>query len=144
MPEPTKRALPHGAVLVRNIRPDDIRATGAIKKQAFIPRANGKDEDGLSVSEPLEDSIDQLCARTLNQHRCFGKLHAGSVRGIEGGGANPLDVMAAPTITDGHHALITGMPRLADRQSSDAAKALTERLAESLAKIAAVYTPPTA
>ena len=130
-------------VLVRNIRDDEInRTTGRIKRGAFRPRNNGKDDDGLSVSEPLSDSIQRLCERTSNKGGLFCYLTAGGVRQVEDGGITPLDITPEPTDSDPRHSLIVGMPKLVERQSSDESKALTERLAEGLAQASAKYVPP--
>ena len=49
--------LPDLTVLIRGLRPKEInRITRKIKKAAFIPRRNGQDDDGLSASQPANDT----------------------------------------------------------------------------------------
>jgi len=53
--------VPNSTLLVRAIRDKHInRQTRKIHKAAFIPRRNGKDDDGISVSQPRSDSYQQL------------------------------------------------------------------------------------
>jgi hypothetical protein len=136
MPEGCQSVLPDRALLIRGIRQKEInRHTRKIKKEAFIPRRNGKDDDGLSVSQPANDSRERLMVRLSNAAGLFCEFLAGSVRRIEEGTIR-LDVCPSPTKVDPYHALIKGVP------TSHAQAAVATRLAQKLAAIAAEYVPP--
>jgi hypothetical protein len=138
MAQDCRALLPDEALLVRGLRKKEInQETGKVKKQAFIPRRNGQDDDGLSVSRLAGESLERLKARLQNQDGLFCSLAAGGVRAISVEGTQ-LEVCPDPTATDEYHCLITGLPvSLAD-------SALTNRLAEKLAAIATIYHPPEA
>jgi hypothetical protein len=120
--------------MVRNVRESWInRQTGRVKKDAFIPRRNGRDEDGLSVSQPGGDSREQLKQRLGNpQEWSFCALAAGGIRGIHEQ-TTDLEVCPSATERDPFHALITGVPTSPDQ------KALATRLAQRLAAISTPY-----
>ena len=128
--------MPDNTLLIRGIRVREInQQTRKIKKAAFIPRRNGQDDDGLSVSQPAGDSRDRLMVRLSNAEGLFCKFQAGLVRAIEEGKIR-LDVCPYPTEKDPYHALIKGVP------TSRTQAALATRLADRLAAIASEYIPP--
>jgi len=136
MPEGCQSVLPDQTLLIRGVRLKEInQQTRKIKKAAFIPRRNGQDDDGLSVSQPADDSRERLMARLSNAEGFFCKFQAGTVRTIEEGTIR-LDVCPFPTKIDPYHALIKGVP------TSHVQAALATRLAEKLAAIASEYVPP--
>ena len=136
MPEDCQSLLPDNTLLIRGIRLREInQQTRKIKKAAFIPRRNGQDDDGLSVSQPAGDSRDRLMVRLSNAEGFFCKFLAGSVRMIEEGTIR-LDVCSSPSMIDPYHALIKGVP------TSHTQAALATRFAERLAAIASEYIPP--
>jgi hypothetical protein len=136
MSEECQRLLPDLTLMIRGIRRKEINhQTRKIKKSAFIPRRNGKDDDGLSASQPANDSRNSLMRRLNNSDGSFCSFQAGSVRMTEEAGIR-LDVCPFPTEVDPHHALIKGVP------TSQEQVATATRLAEKLAEIASEYTPP--
>src|ERR1035438_756546 len=105
MSEQFQKPIADQALMTRNIRESWInRQTGRIKKDAFIPRRNGKDDDGLSVSQPGGDSREKLIERMNNQYGFFCGLLAGSIRGICEQSTD-LDVHPNATERDPLHAL---------------------------------------
>jgi hypothetical protein len=135
MSEECQSLLPDQTLMIRGIRRGEInQQTGKIKKTAFIPRRNGKDDDGLSVSQPANDSREGLMKRLSNVDGFFCKFQAGLVRLIEEGVIR-LDVCLFPTDLDPYHALIKGVPVTKEQI------AIATRLAEKLAAIASKYTP---
>lgn len=97
MPEGSQSVLPDQTLLIRGVRLKEIsQQTRRIKKAAFIPRRNGQDDDGLSVSQPANDSRERLVARLSNAGGLFCKFQAGLVRTIEEGTIR-LDVCPHPT-----------------------------------------------
>jgi|ERR1017187_3497985 hypothetical protein len=136
MSEDCRGPIPDITLIIRGIREREINhETGRIKKAAFIPRRNGHDDDGLSVSQPAGDSRDVLMVRLSNAEGIFCQLQAGSVRMIAEGPIQ-LDVCPDPTELDPHHALIKGVP------ATHSQAAVATRLAERLAGIASRYIPP--
>ena len=70
MTEDCRRLLPDLSLLVKGVREKEIDSrTGKIKKAAFIPRRNGKDDDGLSASQPANDNREALKIRLSNTVR---------------------------------------------------------------------------
>lgn len=135
MPEDCRRLLPDDTVLIRGIRGREINhQTGKIKKQAFIPRRNGKDDDGLSVSQSANDTLSKLKVRLNNEDGVFCELAAGEIRLIEEHQAE-LEVCPDPTGMDPYHALIIGVP------VDPALAAIATRLAERLANISSIFIP---
>lgn len=101
-----------------------------VRKSAFIPRANGQDNDGLSVSRVGGKTLARL--RRLKPDKEGVTLHVGRVREISANGCR-LDVEADPIEDDPDHALIVGFPpRHPDESLTE--KAIRERLAELLAQ----------
>lgn len=106
------------------------RDTGEILPDAYIPRPNGKDDDGLSVtvvtSKTRQGVFDGATAMAQRFNKVFGiaLLSVGRVREID----SCLNVVPSPLKEEPNHALITGVPRL------DQNKALAERLAGLLAR----------
>lgn len=119
--------------MVRNVRQSWIsKETGRVKKEAFIPRNNGKDDDGLSVSQIRGSSESELRIRLANFDRAFCTLIAGDIRDIREQTVI-LDVCPNPTLSDPLHALITGVPTALPQ------KAIMIRLAQRLAQISSEY-----
>ena len=130
--------LPDLTVLIRGLRPKEInRITRKIKKAAFIPRRNGQDDDGLSASQPANDTREMLLKRLSNADGVFCRFQAVSVRLIEERGIQ-LDVCPSPTELDPFHALIKGVPTGREPEQI----AIATRLAEKLAEISLEYIPP--
>jgi hypothetical protein len=134
MPEDCSRDLPDERLIVRNIKPDEAYADGRINKRAFIPRKNGKDDNGLSASQPGDDGLDGLKARTRNANGLYAKFSAGQCRSTSACGIT-LDACPAPREWDPLHVLVTGMPT--DRQQ----RLVFERLAELMAEKCEVHPP---
>jgi hypothetical protein len=109
----------------------DVRSSdGRVKKQAFLPRKNGKDRDGLSVSI-LDQRYASLHRKKYEQpQKATASIVVSDVTGIG------LRVVDAPEDSDPRHALITGIPdpTLGDSQKRDA-----ERFAQLLADRAGVH-----
>jgi hypothetical protein len=122
--------------MLRGIREGDIsKQNGRVNKRAFIPRRNGKDDDGLSVSQPNGENLEWLKARIGNTSGMFCSLFAGGIRGIKETDRT-LEVCPNPTEIDAFHSLVLGVPT--DLEST----ALATRLAQRLADISSVYEPP--
>ena len=136
MPEDCRKSLPDSKLMLRGIREGDIsKHSGRVNKRAFIPRRNGKDDDGLSVSQPNGENLEGLKARLGNTSGMFCSLLAGGIRDIKEMDRT-LEVCPNPTATDAFHCLILGVPT--DQEST----ALATRLAQQLADISSVYEPP--
>jgi hypothetical protein len=116
------------------MRDKDKYADGRIKKAAFMPRNNGADRTGLSVS--IEDR--DYCKLHRKKFQQPGKLTA--TIGVPAIRAIGLDVKEDPDPKDPRHALITGIP---DLTRGDTEKREAERFAEQLAKRARLYSFPT-
>ena len=128
--------------MLRNCREDEInRKTRRARKAAFIPRLNGKDDDGLSLSQPNNDCEEALRLRMENAGGQFLSTMAGFVRGISENAAT-LDVCPKPTEVDVWHAVILGFPSSAEQKSDPEKRALAIRLASKLADQARPFTPP--
>ncbi len=122
--------------MVRAIRERDIhKETRKIKKSAFIPRRNGKDDDGLSVSQPAADSRSRLASRIQPPEERSCTLTAGEIRAISVD-AVTLEVCPSPTERDTLHALIKNVPTALEET------AIATRLAQRLAEVSIEYTPP--
>src|SRR5438128_7603645 len=105
MPRDCRADLPDPTLMVRGIREDEFnRQTRKVKRGVFVPRTNGKDDDGLSVSEPKDDSRSMLKVRMRVSGDFFCTLSAESIRGISERGVS-LDVCRAPTEYDASHSL---------------------------------------
>ena len=115
-------------ILVRGIRQNEIR-DGKVKKSAFIPRKNGKDDDGLSVSELRSDARESLEERVKSSDGCYCKLSACDIRKKEQNFPG-LDVCPSPTVMDPYHALIKGVPTGVSPAERGAATRLAELLAD--------------
>jgi hypothetical protein len=115
------------------MRQDDVRRDGQIKKSAFLPRMNGSDPDGLSVS--IEDSKYRELhrAKFTGPGKTTGKISVEALRNLG------LDVVPDPQADDPRHTLITGLP---DRTLGTAENLEATRLAGELAKMASVYVFP--
>jgi len=105
-----------------------------VKKAAFLPRANGNDRDGLSVSIRDEAYRDVHKRIYEKRGRATAVIRCDAVRGIG------LDINSAPEQDDPMHALIVGIP---DRTIGDQQKLLAERFAEELANLAREYSHDT-
>lgn len=132
-PRDCRDEVPNETNIIRALREDEYRADKTIRKGAFVPRTNGKDDDGLSVSEPLHDNKAALQVRMQTDSESFCVLSAGCVRGV---GEKALDVCRDRTEQDPYHCLIVGVP------ATKTEKALANRLAEKLAECSKFYTPP--
>jgi len=109
-----------------------MNASGKIRKSAFMPRKEGQDRDGLSVSiETAEIAALHRAKFESDGHKAC-QIPVGSVRELP-----QLDVIARPTAEDPAHALIIGIP---DRTLGPAQLATVEHLAQELAKRATAYT----
>jgi hypothetical protein len=118
-----------GAALLRGMRATNIK-NGRVKKAAFLPRANGNDRDGLSVSM-RDEAYRELHKAIYTKPDCAtAAIRVDAVREIG------LDVSAAPELQDPMHALITGIP---DRTAGPEEKLMAERFAEQLADRARPY-----
>jgi len=99
-----------------------------------MPRKDGQDRDGLSVSiedEQLTD-VHKHSFETDGHRGC--QIRVSSVREIP-----PLDVAPDPIETDPSHALIIGIP---DRTLGVEQLAATEYMAQELSRRAGPYTFP--
>jgi hypothetical protein len=119
--------------LLRRVRKGDVYGDGRIKKAAFMPRRNGEDRDGLSVS--VEDTLYRDLHRAIFEQpgRLTATIQADAVHEIG------LDVKPDPDPSDPRHALITGIP---DRALGAEEELQAERFAQELAKRATQYTFP--
>ena len=117
---------------LRRIRASEVNAAGRIRKAAFMPRREGQDRDGLSVS--IEDR--QLVSVHRRHFESPGyrasQIGVRAVREIP-----PLDVVPDPTPDDRAHALIIGIP---DRTLGAEETAAAERMAQELSRRATLYT----
>lgn len=125
--------IPCQELVARAVDPDQLKNTvpKVIRKSAFIPRANGRDNEGLSVSLVRPRALELLRQRLGVQKEAV-TLHVGRVREVSANGYR-LDVEAKPVEGDLHHALIKGFPlRRPDESTHE--KAIWNRLAELLAQ----------
>ncbi len=124
---------PATANALRKIRRSWIKARGGVKKAAFMPRENGNDRDGLSVSIETQELIGLHRTLFESESFCACSISASSIRGLR------LDLVYAPKEDDPAHALITGIP---DRTRGQEELEQAERFAEKLAERAAEYRFP--
>ena len=112
------------SIIARKIREGEYRRqTRKVKKSAFLPRLNGNDDDGLSVSE-VDDRTQYTAESFLG---CF--LQVGKVKSI-GEPGEVLDVVYDPLPENLHHALIVGIPLRSDSSKSVAIDNIARALAE--------------
>jgi len=130
---PPETPAPPDANVLRKIRKSWVKARGGVKKSAFMPRENGNDGDGLSVSVETPNLAEMHLAHFEDGTFCACVVSAVQVRNLT------LDIMLAPEIYDAAHALITGVP---DRTLGADELAQAERYAEKLADVAAEYHFP--
>ena len=97
-----------------------------------MPRRDGQDCDGLSVSIETEELSALHEAKFESEGHKACQILVESVRELR-----PLDVISNPNDDDPAHALIIGMP---DRPPGRAELAAVEHLAQELAKRATAYT----
>jgi hypothetical protein len=117
---------------LRGVRTSEINASGKVRKSAFMPRRDGQDRDGLSVSiEAAELSIVHQAKFESEGHRAC-QIRVISIRQLQ-----PLDVVANPDEDDPGHALIIGMP---DQTLGPDQLADVEHFAQELASRATTYT----
>jgi len=103
-----------------------------VKNGAFMPRKNGKDNAGLSVTLVRPGTLGFLRRRLAAPLKEVVTLNVGRVRQVSVA-AYDLSVVADPVEGDPYHALIVGFPpRSPDESLQD--KAIWNRLAELLAK----------
>lgn len=111
------------------------RETGMILPDAYIPRENGKDDDGLSVTVVTSNTEwgvkEGAHALACRFDKVYGIviLVVGKVREID----CRLDVVRDPKDDQPNHALITGVPRI--DQNRDLAERLAGQLARSSQKV---------
>jgi hypothetical protein len=104
-----------------------------VHKGAFIPRKNGKDNAGLSVSLVRPGTLGFLRQRLGVSLKEAVTLNVGRVRQVSAD-EYVLNVVADPVEGDAYHALIVGFPpRRPDETESFQNKAAWNRLAELLA-----------
>jgi hypothetical protein len=134
MSEDCRKSLIDSTTLIRAIRERDVnKDTRKIRKGAFIPRRSGKDDDGLSVSQPAGQSRSQLARRIQSQEERYCTLTAGEIRAISVD-AVTLEACPAPTERDPFHALIKNVPTTLEET------AMATRFAQRLAEVSAEYT----
>ena len=138
------RLIADEEVVFRSTDKEYILHNGEIKLQAFLVRANGKDDDGLSVTQEAVRSIGQLREATgdLTGKKVFCCLIVSDVRQVALSAEyrdiicrQQLDVVADPKISDSYHCLIVNTPK------SDFDKAYKRRIAEQLAEKAYEFKP---
>ena len=119
-------------IVARAVDPDALRnaVPRRVRKSAFIPRANGRDNDGLSVSIVGEGTLARI--RRFRPDTEGVTLHVGHVRDVSANGCR-LDVAADPLNDDPSHALIVGFPARHPDESAQE-KAVWNRLADLLAR----------
>jgi hypothetical protein len=120
---------------LRRVRISEIRGSGEVKKNAFLPRKSGVDKKGLSVSIERPDLIEVHRAKfEIAGERCACFLIVGDIRKI-----GTVDVVPDADPQDPSHALIIGIPDVT-LGGEDLAKA--EYVASQLAKLAKRYDFP--
>ena len=129
VPAPQIRA-PLDATALRRIRKSWIKGRGSVKKAAFMPRENGNDRDGLSVSIATPCLAEVHQAHFESDSFCACVVSAFQIRNLT------LEILLAPEDYDAAHALITGIP---DRTFGTMELAQAERFAEKLAEMATEY-----
>lgn len=120
-------------IVARALNPEDLTKTipRRVRKSAFIPRKNGNDNAGLSVTILQLDTLERLRRRLRAPRKEAVTLHVGHIREIAADHYR-LDVEADPVDDDARHALITGFPARSLHESIED-KATWNRLAELLA-----------
>lgn len=126
--------LPCHEIVARAVDSDQLKNSTpkSVRKSAFIPRAHGQDDAGLSVSVVGLRTLELLRKRLGSPRKEAVTLHVGRVREISVDGYR-LDVGRDPMEGDPDHALITGFPRRHPDESASE-KATWNRLAELLAQ----------
>jgi hypothetical protein len=119
---------------LRRIRKSDINASGNVRKSVFMPRREGQDRDGLSVSIECQDLCELHREKFQDAEHGACQIRVSSVREIPS-----LDVTPDPIPDDPAHALIVGLP---DRTRGPEELALVERIAQELARRARAYKFP--
>lgn len=119
---------------LRKCRRSDVKANGQVSKSVFMPRAEGQDRDGLSVSIQSNGFNDLHRQRFAVDGRQACSITVSVVREL-----NPLDVVPDPMEDDPTHSLIVGIP---DRSLSVENLAAAEQFARQLAKRASPFTFP--
>lgn len=122
-------------VILRSSDKDYVRANGEIRLQAFLVRNNGKDDDGLSVTQEGRRPTDQLhdAINDLAREKIFCCILVGVIRTVAA--MSPLNVIADPALRDPFHCLIVNTPKANDD------KAYKRRIAELLAARAYAFLP---
>ena len=131
--------LHDGESVLRIIDRQHKRTGGGIHPAAFKVRANGKDNNGLSVTRKASRSNEELGAILDRQERekLFCALLPREIREISIPEASIfLNVISAPREDDEFHALINGTPKNIHNTISTDEKGLIHRVAELLSKIA--------
>lgn len=132
-------------VVLRAVHKGDVRQDGTLRHPAFFVSTNGKDNDGLSVTQEvgraLEDLVkitgkDVFCSLTVSVVR---QIHVSDDEGSIG--SHALDVRSNPTAADQYHALIINMPKMPEQPIPEEILAIRKRAAEHLAKRAKLFIP---
>jgi hypothetical protein len=131
--------VPNSATVLRRIKRKDILKSGGIKKAAFLPAANGKDESGLSLSIARPELIHLHRKKFVTEERCAAFLIVETIRAIIVDGVT-LHVTWAPETDDPAHSLIVGVPGRHNPPLEDRMRA--ERCADLLAQAARLYVFP--
>jgi hypothetical protein len=131
-PDTAAQAINGSDTGLRGMRDSDARKDGTIKKAAFLPRKNGRDRDGLSIS-----IADQAL---LDVHRAKFELPGKATASISISSIEALGLTVHPDADppDLRHALIKGILDI----TVDANLPEVERIAELLAKRATKYNFP--
>lgn len=128
--------IPCTEIVARAVDPDQLTNSvpRTVRKAAFIPRKNGKDNAGLSATVVRPGVLGFLRERLASPAKEAITLHVGRVREVSVNG-HSLDVTPDPVNGDLQHALIVGFPkRHATSTESPQEKAVWNRLAELLAQ----------
>jgi hypothetical protein len=113
--------------------------SGGIKKAAFLPAANGKDEKGLSVSLSRPELTRLHREKYETEKSCAAFLIVETIRALT---VNEiaLQVTWAPVTDDPAHSLIVGIPGRLNPPEDERKRA--ERYADLLAQAARSYVFP--
>src|SRR6266566_5152790 len=99
---PSTGTVPTEGQALRRVRSSEINSVGKIRKSAFMPRAEGQDRAGLSVS------IETAHLRAQHKAKFESRGHRACCVAFSGVRGLGLDVTADPRPDDEAHALITG------------------------------------
>jgi hypothetical protein len=135
---PKGAPLPCSAVVARAVRPEYVKNRPKVSKSAFIPRNDGSDVDGLSVTVNVSEAAVRLRAKLSAAPIEVVTLHVGRVRNIrlDDVAELKLDVLFSPEDDDPFHALLTGILASLSKENklSKEGRRMQERFAEKLAE----------